>query len=220
LALSGFGVTPDAIGDEEFINYDVPPFIYNGKTYSTIGVNSNGYLVAGGGTAEDNNCCNVPGGPSPERPNDVLAPFWTDLDGSAAPGIYAAILTDGGGNFWLIIESHLDVFGTTDERILQVWIGLNGVQDITFNYGNPQPDPNGQDFLVGAENEIGEGEMNATLPTEDFVVVSTDPIPGDSATYRVVVRGRAVGAGRVRTVMTGPGLPGRTIVRTSIAIGP
>ena len=57
-------------------------------TYGTIGVNSNGYLVAGGGTAEDNNCCNVPGGPSPERPNDVLAPFWTDLDGSDAPGIH------------------------------------------------------------------------------------------------------------------------------------
>lgn len=220
LALSGFGVDPDPIGDEEFINYDVPPFVYNGKTYGTIGVNSNGYLVAGGGTAEDNNCCNVPGGPSPERPNDVLAPFWTDLDGSDAPGIYAAILTDGAGSFWLIIESHLDVWGTTDERILQVWIGLNGVQDITFNYGNAQPDPNGQDFLVGAENEIGEGEMNAALPTEDFVVVSTDPIPGDSATYRVVVRGSGVGTGRVRTTMTGPGLPGTTIVRTSIAIGP
>ena len=220
LALSGFGVTPDAIGDEEFINYDVPSFIYNGKTYNTIGVNSNGYLVAGGGTSEDNNCCNVPGGTSPERPNDVLAPFWTDLDGTAANGIYAAILTDGVGNFWLIIESHLDVFGTTDERILQVWIGLNGVQDITFNYGNAQPDPNGQDFLVGAENEIGEGEMNATLPTEDFVVVSTDPTPGDSATYRVVVRGIGVGTGRVRTEMTGPGLPGTTIVRTAIPIAP
>jgi hypothetical protein len=94
------------------------------------------------------------------------------------------------------------------------------VQDITFNYGNAQPDPNGQDFLVGAENEIGEGEMSATLPTEDFVVVSTDPTPGDSATYRVVVRGIGVGTGRVRTSLTGPGLPGTTIVRTAIPIAP
>ena len=219
LALSGFGFTPDTIGDEEFINYDVPPFVYNGKTYNSIGVNSNGYLVAGGGTSDDNNCCNVPGGPSPERPNDVLAPFWTDLDGTAAPGIYAGILTDG-TNDWLVLESQLDVWGTTDERILQVWIGLNGVQDITFNYGNAQPDPAGQDFLVGAENEIGEGEMNATLPTEDYVVVSTDPTPGDSVHYRVVLRGVRVGTGTVRTIMTGPGLPGTTIVKTNIAVTP
>jgi hypothetical protein len=219
LALTGFGVVPETIGDEEFINYDVPPFVYNGKTYNSIGINSNGYLVAGGGTSDDNNCCNLPGGPSPERPNDVLAPFWTDLDGSAAPGIYAAILS-GGGSSWLVIESRLDVFGTTDERILQVWIGINGVQDITFNYGNAQPDPAGQDFLVGAENEIGEGEMNATLPTEDFVVVSTDPTPGDSVHYRVVLRGVKVGTGTVRTIMTGPGLPGTTIVKTNIAITP
>lgn len=219
LALADFGITPDAIGDEEFINYDVPSFVYNGKTYTSIGVNSNGYLVAGGGDSEDNNCCSLPSGPSPELPNDVLAPFWTDLNGTDTDGIYAGILTDG-VDFWLVIESQLDVFGTTDERILEVWIGLNGVQDITFNYGNAQGDPAGQDFLVGAENEIGEGEMSATLPTEDYVVNSTDPTPGDSVEYRVVVRGASVGHGYVRSVMTGPGLPGRTIVKSDITVTP
>ena len=37
-------------------------------------------------TSEDNNCCNLPTGPSPAPPNNVLAPFWTDLDGTGADG--------------------------------------------------------------------------------------------------------------------------------------
>ena len=64
----------------------MPAFVYNGETYTSVGVDSNGYLIAGGGTAEDNNCCNLPRDPEPARPNNVLAPFWTDLDGTGRPG--------------------------------------------------------------------------------------------------------------------------------------
>ena len=32
--------------------------------------------------------------------------------------------------------------------------------------------------LVGAENAIGQGDMEAVLPTEDLRVTSTDPVPG------------------------------------------
>ena len=221
LPLDLFGVVPDPIGDEEIINYEgIDPFLFNGKTYNTIGVDSNGYIVAGGATSDDNECCDLPTGPHPGRPNDMVAPFWTDLDGTDTDGIYAASLTDG-VNFWTVIEYRVNVFGTTDERIFQVWLGSNGVQDISFNYGNdPVEDPDGQDFLVGAENEIGEGEMTATLPTEDLIVVSTDPTPGASVHYRVVVRGVKVGTGQVRTIMTGDGLPGTTIVRSNILVTP
>ena len=88
----------------------------------------------------------------------MLAPFWTDLDGTGAPGIFAAILTDG-VDTWLVIEWQVNVFGTTSNRHFQVWIGVNGMQDISFTYDPAAlpADPNGQAFLVGAENEIGEG---------------------------------------------------------------
>ncbi len=88
LPLADFGVTPDAIGDEDIINYSVPAFVYNGETYTVLGVDSNGYSIAGGGSSEDNNCCNLPTGPDPAPPNNMLAPFWTDLDGTGADGIY------------------------------------------------------------------------------------------------------------------------------------
>ena len=46
------GLEPEAIGDEDIVNYNVPAYRFNGKTYTAIGIDSNGYLVAGGATAE------------------------------------------------------------------------------------------------------------------------------------------------------------------------
>jgi hypothetical protein len=61
--------------------------------------------------------------------------------------------------------------------------------------------------------------MTATLPTQDLRVTSSAPTPGGSAGYTVNVRGLQVGTGTVTTEMTGPALPGVTIVTSEIAIG-
>ncbi len=219
LPLDAFGITPEPIGDEEFLNFTVPAFVYNGVTHNVIGVNSNGYLVVGGGTSEDNNCCNLPAGADPARPNNLLAPFWSDLDGTGAPGIFAATLTDG-VDTWLVIEHRVNVFGTTSGRVFQTWIGVNGTQDISFAYdpANLPGDPAGQDFLVGAENSVGDGDVTATLPTEDLVVTSSDPAPGASVSYTVRVKGHEQGAGVVTSEMDSADLPGVTMVRTNVAV--
>ncbi len=221
LPLDAFGVTPDPIGDEQIINYTVPPYQYNGETFTTIGVDSNGYAVAGGGTSEDNNCCNLPLGPSAERPNNLLAPFWTDLDGTGAPGIFAATLTDG-VDTWLVLEWRVNVFGTNSLRTFQVWIGVNGTQDISYAYdpANLPGDPSGQDFLVGAENAAGEGDVSRFLPTEDLVVTSTSPTPGATVTYTVTVRGLTVGAGNVHTDLIATGVKGVTTADTPVTVTP
>jgi hypothetical protein len=219
IPLEAFNVPPIAIGDEEIINFTVPAFTYNGQTSNAIGVDSNGYVIVGGGTSEDNNCCNIPTGPDPAPPNDMLAPFWSDLDGTGAPGIRAAVLADGPDR-WLVVQFDVNVFGTTSLRTFQVWIGLNGVQDITYAYdpANLPGDPAGQDFLVGAENVVGDGDMEAVLPTADLRVTSTDPVPGDEAAYIVFVEGAKKGAGVVTTEMTASGIPGVTIVQSAIEV--
>ncbi|HVK25374.1 MAG TPA: S8 family serine peptidase [Actinokineospora sp.] len=219
IPLDAFGITPIPIGDEQIINFNVPAFVYNGVTYSRIGADSNGYLIVGGGNSEDNNCCTLPSGPSPARPNNVLAPFWTDLDGAGAPGIFAGTLTDG-VNTWVVIEYRVNVFGTASGRVFQVWIGVDGTQDITYAYDPANlPASPGQPFLVGAENQFGSGDMAAVLPTADQRVTSSAPTPGASVTYTVTVRGLEVGTGAVTTEMSGAGLPGATIVSSGIAIG-
>ncbi len=222
LDLPGLDVEPIPVGDEEVLNFDVPTFQYGGVNYSRIGVDTNGYVVVGGGTADDNECCTLPTGPSPNRPNNMLAPFWTDLDGSDSDGIFVADLTDTGtGDSWLVVEYRMNVFGTTDTRTFQVWIGHNGVEDISYSYPPadlPYADPNGQDFLVGAENPLGDGEVAASLPTEDLRVDSTAPTPGGSYNYKLRARGSTNGTGRVSSSMTATFVPGTTIVSTGITI--
>ncbi|MGH9247532.1 MAG: S8 family serine peptidase [Acidimicrobiales bacterium] len=218
LPLDAFGIVPEPIGDEEFIGFGTPPFVYNGVTYDQFGVNSNGYIVAGEFSGEDNNCCNIPDGPSPARPNNVLAPLWSDLDGTDAEGIFAAILTDG-VNSWIVIESRLTDFAGSEVRVFQVWIGIDGVQDISFVY---DPDNLPSDltwpFLVGAENVAGDGDMEAVLPTEDLRVESTDPVPGDVVSYAVTVKGTELGVGLVTSEMTASRSPGVTIVDTEVRV--
>jgi hypothetical protein len=217
IPLDAFGVAPIAIGDEDIINFSVPPFTYDGQSWNRIGIDSNGYAVVGGGTSEDNNCCNLPPGPSPARPNNILAPFWTDLDGTGTAGVFAATLTDG-VNSWLVIEWRVNVFGTTDLRTFQTWIGIDGNQDITFAYQAPQADPAGQPFLVGAENTIGQGDVEAVLPSADLRVTSTDFTEGESYSYSVTVRGTAHKTGLVHTEMNATTVPGVTVVETPIVV--
>ena len=217
LDLGGFGIAPDPLGDEDIVNYNVPGFVYNGITYDTIGVDSNGYAVVGGGSSEDNECCTLPTGPSPAPPNNVLAPFWTDLDGSTSPGVSLGVLTDN-VNSWLIVQWDMNVWGTTDLRSFQTWIGIDGTQDISYTYSSEQADP-GQPFLVGAENASGAGDMEAVLPTgEDLVVTSSDPTPGGSVSYTVTVKGVKKGAGNVHTDMDASGVSGTTTADTPVAV--
>ncbi|WP_402469724.1 S8 family serine peptidase [Isoptericola aurantiacus] len=222
LDLESFGITPEAFGDETLTNYDVPAFEFNGRTYTSIGVDSNGYLVAGGGTSEDNNCCDLPDGASSARPNSVLAPFWTDLnseagDGTAAEGVRIGSLTDG-VNDWLVVQWDMYVWGTQDARSFQVWIGSNGEQDITFDYAEAMADP-GMDFLVGAENAAGTGDMVDELPDGNTqVVTSTDPTPGGSLTYDVTLKAKRPGKGIVHTELVADEVPGTTIVETPVKV--
>ena len=94
-------------------------------------------------------------------------------------------------------------------------------QDITYAYiRSRQTDPAGQDFLVGAENIRGEGDMEAVLPTGDLRVTSTDLVPGDVVSYSVTVRGQQPGLREVRSEMTASLSPGVTIVRSEIRVLP
>ncbi len=214
-ALSGFGYAPDAIADEQIINYGVPAFAYNGRTYDRIGVDSNGYLVAGGGTSTDNECCVVVL-PASSAPNNILAPYWTDLTGEATPGVTVGTLDDGVTN-WLVVEWDVNIFGTQNRQHMQIWIATGSTQNVSFTYGVQPADP-GQPFAIGAENSEGQGQALAALPTGDVVVTSTAPTPGGSQTYTVKVKGDDKGAGVVTSTMDSPSVSGSTIVRSNILI--
>lgn len=221
LPLDAFGITPQAIGDEQALNFTVPAFTFAGKTYTRIGVTSNGYSVAGGTSGADDIAFMPQSLPDPARPNGVLASYWTDLDGTGAPGIFAGTLTDG-VNDWLVIEWRVNLFGTTDTKVFQQWIGLNGVEDISYAYDPanlPGSPPASAGLTVGAENDEGTAGGQITgPPTEDLVVKSTPGAPGGSLTYSMKIRGAGAGTGKVTTATSTPQVKGITVEVDKITV--
>lgn len=221
LPLAQFGIAPIPLGDEDLLNFTVPGFQFAGEQYKAIGVDSNGYIVVGGGTAADNNCCNLPTGPSAAPPNNVLAPFWTDLTGQGTKGLYIGTLTDGVSS-WIVVEWQVRDWETSTARAFQAWIGYNGSEDITYSYAGSAPwaAPGTQPFLVGAENKLGEGDMTATLPTggQSLRVTSSGGSAGGVARYTVTVLGNSPGLGTVRSELTAPAVRGTTVVSSNIRV--
>jgi subtilisin family serine protease len=213
LPLDQFGITPIPIGDEEAVNFDVPPFSYAGRTWTMLGVTSDGYGVAGGAGTGDVSA--VPQQlPDPARPNGVLAPFWTDLDGSAAPGVLATLLSNG-QDTWIVVEWRLDVRGRPgDRRVFELWIGTSANEDVSFAYDPaqlPAAPPAGFGLTVGAENADGTaGDQTGGPPTGDLRVSTAPASEGGSLSYSFRLGGVAHGVSTVRTWMRTPVVRGVT----------
>jgi hypothetical protein len=192
LPLSLFGIAPLAMGDETIANLNVPQFFFGSESYGRIAVDSNGYVVLGGGTADDNNCCEPQTFPDPARPNNVLAPFWTDLNPAAAGGIRAGILTDGVTE-WIIIDwegvpAYSDDPTTAPVNSFQIWLQIGNApasEGSWFAYGDLEGTP--WPMTAGAENRDGSSGVNLDLevalpasPFGDFVIGTSPPQPGGS----------------------------------------
>ncbi len=201
IPLSLFGIAPiSGVGDDSITNFNVPPFVYAGETYSRVGVVSNGYVVVGGGSGPDVTFLNQ-SLPSATAPNNVLAPFWTDLNPPAGGALRIGTLTDG-VNTWLVIDwEGVREFSTPSTASFQVWIGVNGTQDISFTYGAIQGIGDGGLLTVGAENRFGNRGANyyyngtGTIPnnTTQLVVTSTPGAPGGSRTITFSAKGKSKG---------------------------
>lgn len=212
LPLSGFGVPPEAgIGDETIVNYDVDPFIFAGQTYTSIGATSNGYAVVGGGTGSDVDYINQ-AFPDTARPNNVLAPWWTDLNLSDSDGggdLRAAVLCDG-PTCWLVLDwEGAKEYSTSKADSFQIWIGLNGVEDISFTYGALGGDGDGGWLTVGAETLNGnEGDNyyvdgTGTLPVANTTELVATGVAGTPSVHTITYSAKGVSRGNfTNTVVT------------------
>lgn len=217
--LSALGIAPNPVGHSSLLNFTVPEFVYGHQSYNQIGVTSNGYAVVGGGSFVDV-VAEPPGIPDPTRPNNLLAPFWSDLDGTGTPGIRAAVLTVEETPY-LVFEWDVNVAGTSDGRLFQLWLGLGGEEDISFAYDPAALPTSPHPFEVGAEDVIGsDGDTLGlnTPPAGDLVVTSSDLVPGSSVSYDVHVRGILPGTGTVTSTLNSGAVPGTTVVTSDVEV--
>jgi subtilase family protein/fibronectin type III domain protein/PA domain-containing protein len=226
LPLSLFGVEPNPIGDEQNLNFNTPAYVFGGRTYTRLGVDSNGYVSIGGTTDAADISAHPQHLPDPKQPNGVLAPYWSDLDGSGTGpyGVSVGLLTDG-THHWIVVQWEVHVVGDTSPdgaRAFQAWIGDDpGVEDISYAYDGSalQGVPAGLGLTVGAENLSGTaGAQIAGPPTGDLLVTTTPPQPGESLSYSLDVLGVTPGAESLTSQMDSDLVLGRTAVTTPIQV--
>jgi subtilisin family serine protease len=186
LPLSLFGIPPIAgVTDDSITNFNVPSFLFGGEVYTRLGVASNGYVVVGGGTGADVSINNQ-SFPTLTRPNNVLAPFWTDLNPAAAGAVRIGTLTDG-SDTWIIVDwEGVREFSLPKLASFQIWIGVdsdaNPAADVSYAFGTIQGNGDGGFLSVGAENRFGNRGQNTyfngsgTLPANGTQLrVTTTP---------------------------------------------
>jgi subtilisin family serine protease len=223
LPLSLFGVAPIVgMGDDAVVNFTVPAFTYASESYTRLGVTSNGTLIVGGASSSADATPVNQNLPSPGVPNNVLAPFWTDLNPAAGGGVRIGLLTDG-VNTWIVADWE-DVREFTLPRTysFQVWIGVDpagGVgEDVSYAYGTIQGNGDRSRLTVGAEDRLGlRGDTfyfdgtaddaangSGTLPARgtELVVTTDEPTPGETKVIRFTARGEEKGRWRNCAEMT------------------
>ena len=223
VALAGNPV--GGVGDETIVNFTVPAFKYGSITYNRIAMSSNGYAVVGGGTSADNSF-NPQTFPNPARPNNVLAPFWTDLDPTApgAPagtGLRAALGTVGGVPYIVLEWRTMPSFSDPTKRTsFTLWVRSGATEGINWAYGTVggTADP----LNAGAENMVGTSGVNLTpLPPASntaFTVNSGAPTPGGKVTITYDAFGRNAGVHDILATLTSSVVQGATTDKETITV--
>jgi hypothetical protein len=200
LPLSLFGIPAvSGVGDDTITNFNVPTFYYGGEPYSRIGLVSNGYVVIGGGTGADVNFFPQTF-PNASKPNNVVAPFWTDLAPNHGGALRIGTLTDG-STTWLVVDfDHVQNFSNPTSHSGEIWFrlasGAAGTgpssEQITIDYGSGSAPGNaaagdpGSAMNWGAENRDGTSGKNiASAPADgsEYRPVLAPPTAGGTATF-------------------------------------
>jgi hypothetical protein len=195
-------------------------FMFGGTAYHTIGISSNGYLVIGGGDSADLTF-RPQDLPDPARPNNVLAPYWTDLNPALGGKVFAAKITSGASKYLVVEWRRVRVDRSTDVETFEVWLRLGNVQRVTFAYGTVTGTGTNAGLLAGAEN--ADGTSAAVLPAAPvtgarYVVQTSGKRPGETETIPFTLTAGSPGDFTLTAVMHSPLVPGQTVIRVPVHV--
>jgi len=197
-SLGAFGIDPltsDCNGDCDdggFFFDGVPAFTFNGESYTQVLFSVNGTLEAGIDSGAFSSFANQDF-PDTTAPNNIIAPFWRDLNLSAGGNMYQATLSAGDSSWtiyeWEDVPHFSDTPGPDVPAVtMQIWIGVDGTAvEGNIHYVYARLDDTTAGATVGAENATGtvgtsyffNGTGTAPEVGTDLFVSSVD---GGSAT--------------------------------------
>ena len=162
IPLSIFGIAPvgcpSNCDDGAFI-YNVPSFTYNGASYSQVIWSVNGTIEAGTSSGIAASASNR-SMPDATPPNNLIAPFWTDLDLSdrTTADWYIGVLNAGFATFTVYEWNNVPRFGDPSDRYsFQVWVQNDTSGNIYFGYAQLGTTADG---TVGVENADATNGFN------------------------------------------------------------
>jgi subtilisin family serine protease len=239
--LSSF-IDPVAAGftDESFVNLGlVAPVNYGDRSYDTIGVVSDGYLVLGG--ADSGDVSYLPQDmPDRAAPNNVLAPFWTDFNPEDGGDFYAATFDDtdphAPKNCYFLFEwKNYPVWSSTHngangKETFEIWMLSSDCsayfnatnESIAFDYGSITKPGDQTPFNVGAEDALGiTGQdlgINTMPDVHGYDLVVGNSTPGGSAKVTYQVTGTRLGKYVITASMTSDVTQGtaKSLVRMNV----
>ncbi|HXJ62725.1 MAG TPA: S8 family serine peptidase, partial [Actinomycetota bacterium] len=217
------GVRPlDEMADESIVNVATgrSQFVFGGTAYHTLGIASDGYAVIGGGDHSDL-AFKPQAIPNPARPNNVLAPYWTDLNPAVGGKVYVGRVTSKGARYLVVEWRRVRVYHSTDVETFELWIRLGTTQRVSFAYGNVTGAAAPTGLLAGAEN--ADGTSAVTLPAVPAsgarsVVQTSGRRPGETETIPFTVTAGATGDATLTAVMHSPLVPGQTVVKIPLHV--
>jgi|GEM_PF-3076673 len=172
-----------SLADNDFAVVNLPfDFLFYDDVKDNVKISSNGYLTFGGsGTSPNGSFVSIPNG---NEPNDIIAPFWTDLNPSAGGSVYYHY--DQAGDRFIVQYQNVPRFSNSGSYTFQVIIGSDNT--ITYQY----KDLNGVTNIatVGIENISGtEGIQIARQENylKDGMAIEIVPIPEKAITQDVFV---------------------------------
>jgi len=215
--LSLFGIAPvTGLGDESVLNFTVPAFRYGAEVYSRIGVVSDGYLVVGGGSSED--VTYIPQTlPDPARPNNVLAPYWTDLNPAQGGEVRVGVLNDGTTDYLVVDYAGVPTYDG-GPNTFEVWIKLGDGEGIWYSYDTLSA-PAADGLTVGAENRDGTSGASVTgTPSGEYVVTTAPPTAGGSTSITYTAKALRQGTGTLTATLQSPLVRGVAISKQTITV--
>ena len=137
--------------------------------------------------------------------------------------MYAGVITQTStGKKWALFE-WVEFNNDGQVERFQLWIGLNGVDDIAYAY-DPTLAPtaaHGIPALIGIENDEGNrGTQITGYHGTDYRAVSAPAIAGGSASLTYTVGGTAAGPGAAAATFTSSSLPGSLAASFPITVTP
>ena len=172
--------------------FTVPSFTHNGQSYTQAIMSVNGTLEAGTDSGQSAGYINQEL-PDAAVPNNILAPYWADLNACLGGTMSVGQVNGGGSDSWMVFEWDSIPYWTPDDSTVdrasfKVWVLLDSsttpYPPAHFTYGRLD---NTTFATVGAENANGtvgdsyyfDGAGAAPVVGEDILVI---PVAGGSAT--------------------------------------